>query len=233
MTKLKREQLPSIINRFLQVVLVAVVQAVLFFGAAGRFDLPKAWFYFGLTVVYLGISMPIVLILSPEVVAERGKSHQGVKKWDAIFGIFFAIGIFAMPFVAGLDVGRFGWSNLGPAWLIAGTVCFIIGYALTQWAMIVNKYFETGVRIQEDREQKAVTAGPYRFVRHPGYVGMLLGYGAMPMILGSAYAFIPYAVFAIALIGRTAMEDKTLQKELPGYKEFTQKTRYRLFPGVW
>lgn len=89
------------------------------------------------------------------------------------------------------------------------------------------------VRIQSERGHQVVSSGPYRFVRHPGYAGALWGFLAVPVWLDSAWAFLPALLLMGILVLRTALEDKTLQAELPGYKEFTQKTRYRLLPGIW
>ena len=97
----------------------------------------------------------------------------------------------------------------------------------------VNRFFSGTVRIQTERGHRVVTGGPYRFVRHPGYLGGVISYLAMPLILGSAWAYIPAAVGMAVTAIRAALEDRTLKKELPGYLEYTQATRYRLIPGIW
>jgi protein-S-isoprenylcysteine O-methyltransferase Ste14 len=136
--------------------------------------------------------------------------------------------------IACLDV-RFSWATPFPLWLqIIGLIFAIIGYdVVVVWAMIANAYFTAIIRIQEDRQHTVATGGPYRFVRHPGYVGTILCYLATPFLLGSVWALIPAIFASIVLIVRTALEDETLQEELPGYKEYTQQTRYRLIPGIW
>ena len=136
-------------------------------------------------------------------------------------------------FVAGLDV-RYRWSSgIGPVMQIAAMLIVIAGYALVVWATGVNAFFSQVVRIQSERGHTVVSSGPYRNVRHPAYVGMLLVVLGAPIMLGSWWALIPGAISAVLMIVRTALEDRTLQAELPGYHDFAQHTRYRLLPGVW
>jgi len=135
--------------------------------------------------------------------------------------------------VAGLDAGRFGWSVMPIAVQVAGYIALLFAMAVTYWAMAVNPFLSTIVRIQDDRGQYAVTSGPYRYVRHPMYAMILLMYPGIALLLGSWWALIPAAVIAIVFVIRTALEDQTLQAELPGYAEYAQRTRYRLVPGVW
>jgi protein-S-isoprenylcysteine O-methyltransferase Ste14 len=98
---------------------------------------------------------------------------------------------------------------------------------------VVNRFFSGTVRIQTERGHHVVTDGPYRFVRHPGYAGALLGFVLIPLLLDSVWAFIPAVLLIAITFVRTALEDATLQKELPGYAEYAQTTRYRLIPGIW
>jgi protein-S-isoprenylcysteine O-methyltransferase Ste14 len=99
--------------------------------------------------------------------------------------------------------------------------------------MLVNTHFETVVRIQADRGHRVVTTGPYGLVRHPGYVGVSLLALGTPLIVGSAYGLIPAALTVITLVVRTALEDRTLGAELPGYADYAAQTRHRLLPGIW
>jgi protein-S-isoprenylcysteine O-methyltransferase Ste14 len=112
-------------------------------------------------------------------------------------------------------------------------VVLLLGYSFSSSAIVENRFFSGTVRIQSERGHHVVSTGPYRFVRHPGYAGALWGYLVIPLLLDSAWTFIPAVLLVGVLILRTALEDKTLQEELPGYKEFAQKTRYRLVPGLW
>jgi protein-S-isoprenylcysteine O-methyltransferase Ste14 len=105
--------------------------------------------------------------------------------------------------------------------------------AVTYWAMAVNPFLSTIVRIQDDRGHFVVTSGPYRYVRHPMYAMILLMWPGIALELGSWWALIPAVVIAIVFVIRTTLEDRTLQAELPGYAAYGQQTRYRLLPGVW
>jgi protein-S-isoprenylcysteine O-methyltransferase Ste14 len=135
--------------------------------------------------------------------------------------------------VAGLDL-RFGWSPRLPlAVQIAALALVIVGFLLGTWAMAVNRFFSAIVRIQEDRGHTVVTAGPYRYVRHPSYTGGILASLATALALSSLWALIPGGAVALVTIVRTALEDRTLQEELAGYKDYAQKVRYRLVPGIW
>jgi protein-S-isoprenylcysteine O-methyltransferase Ste14 len=99
--------------------------------------------------------------------------------------------------------------------------------------MAANRYLETTVRIQEERGHQVVNSGPYRFVRHPMYVGVILQFMALPMVLGSKWAFVPAGVVVLLFVIRTGLEDRTLRNELAGYAQYAESTRYRLLPGVW
>ena len=135
--------------------------------------------------------------------------------------------------VAGLDE-RFGWAgDLGVAWHVAGAVALAAGLELSSWAMIANAYFSTAVRIQDERGQRVVSSGPYWFVRHPGYVGLILEAIGVPLLLGSWWALIPGVAGAVCMAIRTSFEDRMLRAELPGYQDYAQRVRYRLVPGIW
>jgi protein-S-isoprenylcysteine O-methyltransferase Ste14 len=135
--------------------------------------------------------------------------------------------------LSGLDK-RFGWMPSLPLWVfILGVLLFILGYSFLLWAMYTNQFFSQIVRIQTERGHTAVTEGPYRIVRHPGYAGMLVTFPGCVFILASLYGLILYLLYAVLVILRTSLEDRTLQAELPGYAEYAQHTRYRLIPGVW
>ena len=135
--------------------------------------------------------------------------------------------------VAGLDAVRFHWSNVHVILKIIGFLGFIPGFILGFWAMRENTFLSDTVRIQEDRGHKVCQTGPYMYVRHPMYIGIIIAMLSLPLALGSLFAIIPAIIIVKLFILRTALEDKTLQKELPGYKEYTLAVRFRLFPRVW
>jgi protein-S-isoprenylcysteine O-methyltransferase Ste14 len=114
-----------------------------------------------------------------------------------------------------------------------GYVLFLAGMGIVTWAEAVNKFFEVTVRIQTERGQRVIDTGPYAVVRHPGYVASILFCVGTALCLGSVWALIPAGLASALLVLRTRWEDQTLQAELPGYQEYTQRVRYRLIPGVW
>jgi protein-S-isoprenylcysteine O-methyltransferase Ste14 len=215
------------------IVQVGLHAAVLFL-AAGRLDWDEAWIFLGIHLVWLPVNFAFMMRLNPETVAERAGGGEGWKGWDKLVGIlFFLVYYIGILATAGLDE-RYGWTGeLGLSYNAAGVAIFVLGGALFSWAMIANAYFSTVVRIQEERGHAVCDKGPYRFVRHPGYVGAILQALGLPLLLDSTWAFVPGALAAVLLIVRTALEDSTLKEELAGYQAYTQRTRYRLLPGIW
>jgi protein-S-isoprenylcysteine O-methyltransferase Ste14 len=174
-------------------------------------------------------------VLQPELIAERLGPKKGAKDWDLVVLGVLAVANLARLIVAGLD-RRYAWTPPGAFPLpvmIAAAVLAAAGYAVFVWATASNAFFSQQVRLQEERGQRVATGGPYRFVRHPGYAGALLFEVFAPAALGSWWAFIPGLVGTVVLLARTALEDRTLQAELPGYAEYSAQTPYRLVPGIW
>lgn len=202
--------------------------------AAGRLNWTMGWLYIGLNFLGLLVNWGVLAVKNPAVFASRADiTKEDSKTWDKVFTSIYGPLLLVIMAVTGLDGGRFGWSNV-PAWLQFLSIgLFILGWGFSLWALVTNKFFETSVRIQQDRGQTTVTSGPYAIVRHPGYAGIALLYAVSPLILGSWWGMIPAAVLTIAFFLRTAMEDRTLQEELPDYAAYAQKVRYRLLPGIW
>ena len=223
----------GILKRAGTVAVFFIIIAAILFLSAGRLDWLWAWVYLGISLVSVIINGVIMLRSSPETIAERGQPQE-TKDWDKIVGSLWGVAIYiALPLVAGLDE-RFDWTgDISVAWHLAGAVALAVGLGLTSWAMIANTYFSTAVRIQSERGHIACDRGPYRFVRHPGYVGFILQSLSVPFLLGSIWALIPGILAAVLMVIRTALEDRTLQAELPGYPEYVQNVRYRLVPGIW
>ncbi|MDH5441815.1 MAG: isoprenylcysteine carboxylmethyltransferase family protein, partial [Candidatus Bathyarchaeota archaeon] len=138
-----------------------------------------------------------------------------------------------VPAVAGLDVGRFYWSSLSVHFAVVGFGLCIVSSVLINWAIIANPYFEPTVRIQRDRNHRVITTGPYKIIRHPGYLGGILWTLSISLIIGSLFAFIPAAAYLLLTVIRTSLEDKTLHDELNGYSEYAKRVRYRLLPRLW
>jgi len=223
-------------KRIIVIYLVMFFNAILFFTAAGRIDLPRAWAYFIITALVQTTIFVVALIRFPEmaeVVNARGEMKM-VKTWDKLFAILYSLtSLILLPLIAGLDVGRYNWSELSVWWIFPGVIFLVAAMSFSTWALLENKFFELGVRIQKERGQKVVTTGPYVIVRHPGYSAFILLYFSFPLIVGSFYALYVSLSIAILLVTRTALEDATLQKELEGYVDYTKKTRYRLIPLIW
>jgi len=202
------------------------------FASAGSIDWPMGWASLG---VYIFISLLSVLLVDPGLVEERSYIKVGVMACDLVLASLSFLFLFPVSLlVAGLDIGRFGWSPSYPvAVQLMALGVFAFGNSLGCWAMIRNKYFSTFVRIQNDRRHDVVTDGPYRYIRHPGYTGTIVAAIALPISLGSLWALIPAFVGACGFVIRTAVEDKTLMQELNRYQEYADEVRYRLIPGVW
>jgi protein-S-isoprenylcysteine O-methyltransferase Ste14 len=187
------------------------------------------WVLLG-TLVVAGLC---IWLVNPEVLVARIRFHRGTKLWDGILLCFLLPAVYAVFVVGAMDAGRFHWSAV-PWWVCGiGYVLFLIGVGIFTWAEAVNKFFEVTVRIQADRGHKVIDTGPYAIVRHPGYVGAMLFLVGAALGFASLWALIPAGLASILLLLRTRWEDRTLQAELPGYKEYAQRIRYRLIPGVW
>lgn len=220
------------INRIIQVLASLLVQAVLLFAISGRLDWTEAWIFLGIYLLGILANALWALGNNPEVINERGRVGKNAKNWDKVIGIAYCLLLLALAVVAPLDV-RNNWSSV-PAWIkVLGALSFSMAMAMTFWAMKTNTFLSTFVRIQEERGHYTVTSGPYRFVRHPMYSGILFMCWGMPLLLGSWWALIPGLLIIALFVVRTSLEDKTLQAELPGYFEYTQHVHYRLIPGVW
>jgi protein-S-isoprenylcysteine O-methyltransferase Ste14 len=159
---------------------------------------------------------------------------QSAKAWDKVLAPLMALSVsFPLVIVAGLD-HRFGWSSVFPLWLIVlGFLLISLGYAFAAWALIENRFFSSVVRIQVDRGHVVCDSGPYRIVRHPGYAGNMLALPGMVLALSSMWTLIPAAVALIIAVIRTVLEDQTLLDELPGYRDYARRVRYRLIPGIY
>ena len=210
------------------------IQITIFFVSAGHIAL-RPWILFGVSFLHYFVNTIVQYKLNPELLAVRLKiKRKGSKLWDEILMRVSNLTVLILvPVIAGLDLGRFHWSTLDAWFVIVGLVPLTISTILLNWAMVTNPHFEPTVRIQKDRDHKVITSGPYRIVRHPGYLAGMLYILSIPLIIGSVFTFIPAGIYIFLMTIRTLLEDRTLQKELNGYSEYAQKTRYRLFPYLW
>lgn len=213
--------------------LTALLLMALLFVPAGTLNWTEAWIFL---LLYFSIVSGVLLWLknkSPGLLKERTAQKKDYKSWDKAIMMTYTLLLIAFLVLTGLDSKRFGWSNVPPAVKVLGFLGYLPALGFAFWAMLENAFASNVVRIQEDRGHQVCTTGPYRFVRHPMYVGVILAIVCIPLSLGSYYALILSGLMVFLFILRTSLEDKTLQEELPGYKEYAQKVRYRLFPGIW
>ncbi|UCD58433.1 MAG: isoprenylcysteine carboxylmethyltransferase family protein, partial [Candidatus Hydrogenedentota bacterium] len=213
-------------RRMLRAFFMLLLMMAVMFILAGRLTYWQTWVYGGTSVVFLLIAS-VMFVDKTDLIKERIKPGPGTKWWDKIFFALY-IPLFIILFtIAGLDAGRFGWTpRLPVSAYIIGYMAYVFSNALIFWAMSTNRFFSSRVRIQTDRGHEVVQEGPYRFVRHPGYVGAIPLTVSISLVLGSLWALIPATVIIVLLIIRTHLEDNTLQRELPGYADYVKKVRY-------
>ncbi|HSD84433.1 MAG TPA: isoprenylcysteine carboxylmethyltransferase family protein [Anaerolineae bacterium] len=222
----------ALVKRLAQIIGTLALTMSLFFLGAGRLDIPMAWVYIAVYLIYLVV---IALIMhDPELIKERSHTPADAKPWDRKLMKVYGLCVLAMFFASGLNVGRLPQSpQVPPPLQIVALSVGILSLGLIGWAMRTNTFFSTVVRIQAERGHHVIDTGPYRYVRHPGYVAMIGSIIATPLVFGSVWGLIPAALAAGIIGARTVVEDRTLQAELPGYTAYTRRVRYRLLPGIW
>ncbi|UCE40885.1 MAG: isoprenylcysteine carboxylmethyltransferase family protein [Candidatus Aminicenantes bacterium] len=221
----------KIIVRF---ILGLISIGAILFSTAGTLNWLEAWIYI---VIQFGWSAGLTVWLwnyDPELLKDRLKfMKKSAKGWDKVLTFV------SMPFYAayllipGFDAVRYQWSHVPVGVKVLCFILIVASFLWITWVMKENTYLSRFVEIQEERGHKVITSGPYRFVRHPMYIGAAILLLALPVALGSLYALVPTAFALVFMIIRTVLEDKTLHKELEGYVEYAQKTKYRLIPGIW
>lgn len=224
------------ILQWIRLVAVYLLIPLLLLTCGGDLGWWQAWLY---SVLILGAGIGGRMMAErrhPGLTAERQsvENIHNAKAWDKVLAPLMAVSIgYPMVLVAGLD-HRFSWSTDFPLWLImTGFVLISLGYAFAVWALVENRFFYSVVCIRSDRGHVVCDSGPYRFVRHPGYAGNILGLVGIVLALGSVWALIPAAVASIIAVIRTQLEDQTLQAELPGYRDYAKRVRYRLIPVIY
>jgi protein-S-isoprenylcysteine O-methyltransferase Ste14 len=216
-------------KRALLIVAFVAALAGILFGCAGRVDLPFFWGYIGVPVIAAIVMMRHV---DRDLMKERLRPGAG--------GTGRYLRIVLIPFwlahlvIAGLDVGRFHWSDHVPLALqTVGLTLFAASYAVPAWAISVNRFYSSVIRIQADRGHVLVTDGPYAYIRHPGYAGILIALPAGGLALGSWWSLAPLIPLWLLILRRTIVEDRFLRRHLEGYLEYAARVRYRLVPHVW
>jgi protein-S-isoprenylcysteine O-methyltransferase Ste14 len=210
-----------------------VVVGVILFLPAGSIRWAGGWLFL-LVFLLLTIASSVYLWrTNPDIFVARSRIHPGTKRWDKVLMALLLPSFFSIFLVAAFDAGRFHWSNVPPGVIVSGYVLLCVGFFLSIWVYRVNKFAEPSVRIQTERGHKVIDTGPYAIVRHPLYLGGLIMFTGIPLALGSYWALVPTAIGTLVIIVRIVLEDRTLQAELEGYKEYAARVRYRLIPGIW
>lgn len=206
---------------------------LILFVFAWRVDYYQGWIYSGMSIS--GLIMDFLISGADiELIKERGEPGKGAKDWDKrILGLSALTTIIAYA-VAGLDSGRFHWSpHLNPGICFLGMALVFIGQVLFLFAKKENRFFSSIVRIQNDRGHTVCDTGLYQFVRHPGYLGMIISWIGFPLLIASTWTIIPVSFAIILLLVRTNLEDNLLVNELSGYGEYAKKTRCKVIPLLW
>jgi protein-S-isoprenylcysteine O-methyltransferase Ste14 len=223
-------------RQWVRVAVVYLLIPLLLLVCGGDIDWWQGWLY-SLMIFAAGLGGRIwAEQRHPGLMAERQniENIQNAKAWDKVLAPLMAVSVgFPMVIVAGLD-HRYNWSPELPRWLMVfGFIWISLGYAFAAWALAENRFFSSVVRIQTDRGHVVCDSGPYRFVRHPGYAGNIPPLFGIVLALNSVWALIPAAIACTITVMRTELEDQTLQDELPGYRGYAQRVRYRLVPGIY
>ncbi|GAP22607.1 methyltransferase family protein [Leptolinea tardivitalis] len=214
------------LSRFVLVILILMAA---FFLPAGTFNYWQAWVFMAALLIPLCIVAAYLIKNDPGLLERRMRTKETAKEQQVIVLVssLFIILEFVLP---GFDI-RFGWSNV-PVWMVlAADVLVLAAYFFILQVFRTNQY--TSRVVEVEKGQSVISTGPYAIVRHPMYFGMVFMYVFAPLALGSFWAMIPGAMIIPTLIFRLLNEEKILEKELPGYKEYQQKVKYHLFPGIW
>ncbi len=223
----------EMIRIFIKITLQYLFMCAAMLLSAGTLRWMRAWIYLAVALSCFFVNALVLRRTNPQLIAERHKKHEDTKPFDKRLTALIALTTVLMFIVAGLDAQRYRWSSIPALLLYPGVLLHILGMAVLGWAMSSNPFVEKTVRLQTDRDQRVVSTGPYAIVRHPMYTGMILMGIGYPLIAGSAWSLLPLFVYISLFVLRTVLEDRTLQAELPGYKEYLNVTRHRLLPRIW
>lgn len=232
---MEQKQKKLSITNWIQIFLFLIFFPMLPLLLSGRWDWWEAWVYALACMVNFLASRLLIARKNPDLLAERGKfmQHENTQPWDKYLAPLVGLGGNLIPLVMGLEAyyGQAHVFNLFPK--IIAIILFLGGFTWSSWALVENRFFSGMVRLQSDRGHQVISSGPYAFMRHPGYAGALLVYLVTPIFMDSLWAYLPAGLLTVVLVIRTHLEDNFLQAQLPGYREYTQKVRYRLIPGIW
>jgi len=203
---------------------------LLFFSTAGTILYWEAWLYLASFIIQMIFIIRFLIKNDPELLKRRVEQKETRSEQKLIVGIssLFIISIYIIP---GFDK-RFGWSLINPIVVCAADIIFLLGYRLFFIVLKENSYASRTVKVEKEK-QEVITTGPYAKVRHPMYLAFLIMFGSTAIVLGSYFALIPYIMLFILILFRINNEEKLLVQELEGYRKYMEKTKKRLFPGIW
>lgn len=228
------DHMPGIIRWIITSFVFLILVGLSLFLSAGTISWLGAWVYLIMVAVIFILDAIVLIPISPDLLGERSRPQAGAKKWDQLLSRLMAtIGPLITWIISGLDY-RFSWSPGFPALLMVLAAVFVfLGGLLALWAMASNRFFIGMVRIQEERGHHVIQSGPYRYVRHPGYLGSLFYILFTPLVLASLWGLIPALLICGVIFLRTGLEDQVLKDELPGYQDYSLKVTTKLIPGIW
>lgn len=220
----------SIRKAALETLGLGVVLALALFASAGSLSWPMAW---AVLACYVAFSVAGFVVLPADLIVERS-SLRGAEPVDLLVaGLAFLLLLPVSFVVCGFDARFHASPPIPPGARVLALGVFVLGYGFSLWAARSNPFFSGVVRVQRERGHRVVDAGPYAFVRHPGYAGPMLGHLALPIALGSLWGLVPAALGCTFLALRIRYEERVLGGELAGYSEYVHRVRWRLIPHVW
>ena len=214
---------------YVRLLVSILVLIALFFLPAGTFAYWEAWVYLAILFIPMVFVFVYLLKTDPELLERRLRTREkeGAQKRIIKLSYFYFLLAFLLP---GFD-RRWGWSTVPLDIVIVADLLVVLGYGIFALVLRENRYASRIIEVEQ--EQKVISSGPYRIVRHPMYLGMLLMYLFSPLALGSYWAVIPSALIIPLLVARIRNEERVLMRDLKGYPDYMQKTKYRLIPGIW
>ncbi len=224
----------GLIKRIIQLISQQIFTLAVLLLCAGSFTFMRAYYYVGFVTLLVACNAIYVYPRNPEVIVERSRFHEGTHKFDKIILPIYFMTTLALFITGGIDAGRYHWMPIAVnPWAFVGGFLTAFGTVFIAGALGANPHLEMTARIQAERGHRVITTGPYRWVRHPMYLGTLIQFFGFPLLIGSGIALVPCVACAIVLIIRTYFEDQMLHHELEGYEAYAKNTKYRLIPWIF